>query len=207
MSTILKFITIQPPYLIYLVLFGLIILENTVPFAPGDAILIITAYLAGWEVLHLQLAYLVTVLAALVGFVILYYVGRFWGRRLFDKKHSHLISAKKMARVDHYFHKYGYKVLAIGRFIPGTRFVLGVMAGFAHLQFSKSVFYTFVSIILWNLMIFSLGKFFGENWEAIKSFVRRYNTTVLLGLVFLITAALVFRYFFYLKRTERPIND
>lgn len=179
MSAVYHFLETQPLFLVYTALFILIFLENTIPLAPGDGVLIITAYLAGRGVLPLYGAYLITVWAAVTGYVFLYYLGRFHGREIIEKKHSHLISPKKINKIDYYFHRYGYKVLAIGRFVPGTRFIIGIMAGFTRMRFFKAVIYTTISVIFWNLMIFALGNYFTDNWNQIKHIVKQYNELML----------------------------
>ena len=186
MNTALNFINTHNAYLIYTVLFIFVFLENAVPFVPDDFVLLVSAYLSGREILDSYLTFILTVVAAVLGFVVVFFIGLKWGRSLIEQRHSRLVSTKKLSLVDHYYHKYGYWILAIGRFIPGIRFILALSAGFTRLKVSRSFLYTGISIVLWNGLIFQVGRLLGENWDLIRKTVQQYNTIANLLLLFII---------------------
>jgi membrane protein DedA with SNARE-associated domain len=193
MTAAYQFLETQSDLLVYTALFILIFLENTLPLAPGDGVLIITAFLTGRGTLPFIDSFLITVSGAVIGYGFLYYLGRFHGRDITERKFTHLVSVKKINKIDAYFHRYGYKALAIGRFIPGTRFIIGVMAGFTRMHFIKAASYTSISIILWNLMIFALGNYFTDNWVQIKQAVKQYNTVMLVVIGAAVVTLLILR--------------
>ena len=188
MDYILHFISGIPISYIYLVLVFTIFMENITPFIPGDTFLVFSAYLAGRGVLQPLFMYILTVVSSLSGFFLVYWVGFHWGRDYFERKNYSFFSKKRIQKTDHYFNKYGDWVLIINRFLPGTRLLVAIIAGFTRIKLSKSFFYTTIGIIAWNGLIFQLVKLLGENWQDVKNFLSKYNlvvTVIILAVVLL----------------------
>jgi membrane protein DedA with SNARE-associated domain len=190
MESFLQYLATQPEIYVYPVLFTLIFLENTVPLVPGDLVLIFSAYLAGRNVFPMLILFAITITGSVVGFIFNYMVGNKLGRAYFEKKNYPFLSAKRMEKADHYFQKYGDGAILINRFVPGTRLLIGLIAGFTKSKLIKAICFTFISIVLWNGLIFTIGKFFCDNWEEIKFFVSKYNSVVCL-LLFIAVLILV----------------
>lgn len=206
MSHILHFVEMQPQLLIYTLILILVFIENILPLMPGDGFLVVTAILAGRGVLWPLAAYSVTVIAAITGYFFLYYLGQTHGREYLEKKHPHLLPHHKIQRLDYYFHRYGYKVLAVGRFLPGTRFLIGTMAGFTRMKLFKAALYTSISIALWNLLIFTLGNYFTDNWHEVKLIIKQYNEIAALLCLLAVSIFLIRRYFTRKRTKNRIVN-
>jgi len=207
MSSVIHFITSESGWLLYTILFFLIVLENAVPLVPGDAVLALSAYLVGIGTLRPYFTYLLTVIAAAIGFLTTYIIAHFWGRTFVDNRKYKALSPAKMEKIDRQFHRHGYWVLAIGRFIPGTRFLIAFMAGFTRLKFVPAVLYTSISIIGWNLLIFSLGKLAGENRNAIAKFISEYNHIASVVVLILAAVFIAWRLNLKSKKAESQISD
>lgn len=193
MEHVLQFIAKQSFWYTYLVLFILIFLENTLPLLPGDAILICSAYLAGKSALNPLAAYLVTVVSGASGFIAIYLIGRHWGRDFFERRQFSFFPSRRIKKTDHYFHKFGNWVLAIGRLIPGIRFMIAIIAGFTRIPFTKAILFTLGGIIIWNGLIYKLAKVLGDNWEEIKVLLREYSTILNIALIILLALFLAYR--------------
>lgn len=188
MESFLQYLSTQPEIYVYPALFVLIFFENTVPFVPGDLVLIFSAYLAGRNVFPGFLLFAITITGSLVGFIFNYMVGNKLGRTYFERKNYPFLSVKRMKKADHYFQKYGDGAILINRFVPGTRLLIGLIAGFTKCKLIKAICFTLTSIILWNGLIFALGRFFCDNWIEIKFYISKYNSIVYL---LLLTAVLI----------------
>ncbi|MBU4445394.1 DedA family protein [bacterium] len=164
--------------IVYSILFLLIFLENILPFVPGDAVLIFSAYLSGRGVLLPSLAFGITITGSIVGFIFIFALSRHWGREYFENKKFSFLPIWRIDKIDRHFYRFGAWFLAIGRFIPGSRLLLALTAGFSNISYSRALAYTVSGILLWNGMIFNLGKIVGENWTMIKSVLSKYNTIV-----------------------------
>jgi len=192
METIVNYISGQEPLIIYALLIFLIFCENTIPFLPGDLILIITALLSVNKIINPGLGFSITILAATLGFVFVFLIGSHWGRPYFEKKKHHFLSLSKIKRGDRYLQKHGKWMLAIARLIPGFRFFIALSAGFSKLAVFSSVILTLTSIILWNTLIFILVKYVNGNWDEIRHVISNYNQLIITCLIiFIITIFII----------------
>lgn len=193
MESILQFVASQSFWYTYLILFILIFLENTLPLLPGDAILIFSAYLAGKSALNPLAAYLVTVISGASGFIVIYLIGRHWGRDFFERRQFSFFSAKRIKKTDHYFHKFGNWVLAVGRLVPGIRFMIAMIAGFTKIRLVKASLCTLGGILIWNGIIYRLAKMLGDNWEEIKFILREYSAFFNIAMIILLAVLIAYR--------------
>ncbi|RKY53081.1 MAG: hypothetical protein DRP89_06710 [Candidatus Neomarinimicrobiota bacterium] len=193
MDTVLQFISGIPIFYIYLVLAFTIFMENIMPLVPGDTFLVFSAYFAGRGVLNPLFTYILTVVSSLSGFLLIYLIGFHWGRDYFERKNYSFFSQKRIQKADHYFNKYGDWVLIINRFLPGIRFLVAIIAGFTRIQLLKSFFYTAISVIVWNGIIFQLGRLLGENWHKVVALISQYNRVVTLIIVSLLAIFIIYR--------------
>ncbi|MFH1214003.1 MAG: DedA family protein [Candidatus Neomarinimicrobiota bacterium] len=207
MNSIVHFLTTESGWLLYSILFILVFLENSVPLVPGDFILAFSAYLVGLGSLRPYFTYMLTVLAALSGFLFIFIVAHFWGRTFLEKRKFKSLSPRKIAKIDGHFHRFGYWVLAIGRFIPGTRFIIAFMAGFTRLKITPAILYTAVSIVLWNMLIFQLGRLLGENWDVIWAALSEYSNVVNIAALILIAIFIAWRVNKKSKIAENQSSD
>jgi membrane protein DedA with SNARE-associated domain len=186
-------------WLVYSILFIFIFLENTLPFVPGDGILILSAYLSGRGILMPVLALCITFLGGTAGFLLAFAIGRYWGREYFERKHFRFMPINRMVKIDRYFQRHGAWSLAICRLIPGIRLLIALTAGFSNISYLKAIITTTCGILLWNGVIFTLGNFLGDHWTAIKSYLVSYNKLV--SIVIIVIAGIIILKLTY-KRTQ-----
>ncbi len=193
MDSILNFISGIPISYIYIILAFTIFMENITPLIPGDTFLAFSAYLAGRGVLNPLFTYILTVVSSLSGFLLVYLIGFHWGRDYFERKNYSFFSQKRIQKADQYFDKYGDWVLIINRFLPGVRLLVAIVAGFTRTKLLKAFFYTTISIIAWNGIIFQLGRLLGENWHKVVALISQYNRVVTLVIVGVVMLFVVYR--------------
>ena len=193
MDSLLQFISEFPAFYIYLFLFFMIFMENITPFVPGDTVLAFSAYLAGIGILKPLFTFSITITGSLTGFFLVYWIGYYWGRDYFEKKNFPFFPTKRIKQTDYYFNKYGDRILLINRFMPGIRLMVAIIAGFTQTNTLKTFFYTIISILAWNGIIFQLGKLLGENWKEIKHLLLRYNLIATLIITVVILIFIVYR--------------
>lgn len=170
---------------IYTILFLLIFLENTVPFVPGDGVLIFSAYLSGRGTLYPLPTFIITVMGSLVGFSFILLLSRSWREAFYDKL-PFRISRTKICKYRRLFQKHGSWTLIIARMIPGSRLILAATAGFMNISIIKATILTLLGILIWNSIIFRSGMLLGENWEIIKKTLSQYSSAVNLVIILLV---------------------
>ncbi len=187
------------PTIIYLVLFLFAFIENIFPPSPSDLVVVI----GGTLIAHTEISF-VTILAltsigSSVGFVVMYFIGEFLGDKIIRKGKLKFIKLELLNKADIWFQKYGYNLILINRFIPGTRAVISFFCGVHRLKPSKTFLYAALSSIVWNVVLISLGFFLGNNIPMIDKILSTYSNTVLVITVLLATFFLIR---FWLKKKK-----
>jgi membrane-associated protein len=133
-------------------------------FMPGDSLLFTAGLLTMTEVIKfpLWLVCVVLVVAAFVGNVVGYYIGRAAGPAIFDKPESKLFKPKHVERTHEFFEKYGNRAIVMGRFVPIVRTFITVMAGVARMDARNYFVYSAIGGVLWAAGVTLLGAFLGQ---------------------------------------------
>lgn len=163
----------------YLFIFLSSFFENIFPPYPGDMVTFVGGYLAGTNHLTFPLVFLSAGLGCLSGAMLLYFLGKGKGRKVFLKNGKAIFDRAHLEKVERWFRRYGEKVLVISRFLAGVRSVVALAAGVGNVSLKKMTVYTSISIVLWNgIIVFSAFKV-QQNWREILQMIQIYNKVVL----------------------------
>ncbi|MHA6785882.1 DedA family protein [Pseudonocardia saturnea] len=151
-------------------------------FLPGDSLLFTAGLFVAQGAIQfpLWLVCLILVVAAFVGNVVGYYIGRAAGPAVFDKPESRLFKPKHVARTQEFFDKYGTRAIVLGRFVPIVRTFITVMAGVGRMDARRYFTYSLIGGVLWAAGVTALGFWLGQ-----FAFVRDNIELMLLLIVFL----------------------
>lgn len=107
----------------------------------------------------------------------IYWIGRLLGPKLYEFKSLHwLINDKKIAKLHHYYEKFGVYTFIVGRFIPGgMRNALFTTAGMGKMPFLKFILRDGFAALISTSLIFYIGYLIGENYRLIIHEVIAYN--------------------------------
>ena len=170
-------------------------MENLIPPFPGDTITAFGAFLVGTGRLSLFGVYLSTTVGSSLGFIGLFLVGRYLGRRFFLKKDYRFFKRSQILKAEDWFRRYGYYLILINRFLPGIRSVISIAAGISGLKTSKVIFLSLISAALWNFIWIFMGYILGNNWGMVESKISaifmRYNLAIFLLFIALILALII----------------
>lgn len=186
---------------IYSALFLFIFLENTVPFVPGDAVLVFAAYLSGRGTLFPVLTFFITVFASFIGFSFIFLLSRYWGRDLYNKL-PFRVTREKTIKYKNLFQRHETWSLIIGRIVPGSRLFLSATAGIMDISIIKASILTSVGILIWNSIIFHSGMLLGANWEIVKNVLIEYSTIVNVLLISLILIGIAWKLYLPVLRKK-----
>jgi membrane-associated protein len=140
------------------------------PFLPGDTLLFslglfISAgdldVLPGSRAVELLVALAALLVAAFLGNVSGYEIGRLIGPRL----HAHdgrIIKRKHILQTDAFFARHGGRALVLGRFVPFVRTYVTVVAGVTEMPRRRFWSWSLLGAALWVLSITLLGFFLGN---------------------------------------------
>ncbi|MCJ7596842.1 MAG: DedA family protein [Desulfobacterales bacterium] len=184
-----------PDLLIYIFLGLSAFLENLFPPIPGDTVTAFGAFLVGAGKLDLMGVYIATTLGSLLGFLTLFWIGRWLGRRFFVERDFRFLKARDIVKAERWLVRYGYLLVALNRFLPGVRSAISLAVGITRLKVIWVALLAFISASVWNLIWILLGRALGAHWgvveKTIRAIVVRYNTAVFILFALLILFLLV----------------
>ena len=199
----LQFLRSLPDSLIYIMLGLSAFVENIFPPIPGDTITAFGAFLVGTGRLHFIGVYISTTLGSLAGFLCLFGIGGYLGRKFFIERDFRFFKAKDIIRAEDWFSRYGYFLLAVNRFLPGIRSAISLAAGITGFKTAWVVLLALLSCGVWNLGWILMGYVVGSNWELAKShfaaLMFKYNVTVF-ALFALVIILLIIRKWYARRR-------
>lgn len=129
-----------------------------------------------------------------------YFIGRKYGKKLFDRPNSRIFNQRKVEATQKWLLKYGLgKALFLARFTPFVRTLINPMCGIIGIPPKKFLLWNSVSAVIWSNGIILAGYFLGE---SIKDSLETYLLPVTL-LVLLITTLPIFFELFREWRTKK----
>lgn len=179
----------------YLLVFLFLLLENFIVLGlivPGETVLLVASFLAATGRLNIFYVIATAAAAAILGNNIGYLLGREGGRRLVERFGGRLVTPERLRAAEAYFDAHGPKTVFIGRFAAGVRVFIPALAGASKMAYSKFLFYTVTSVLIWTTAAGLLGYFFGRNWQTLARLLGRLSWLVL-GIILAVFVYLLIR--------------
>jgi membrane protein DedA with SNARE-associated domain len=109
-----------------------------IPPCPEEAGIVYAASVTARPEVHWWFALPAASLGILCADMVLYGLGRFWGRRLFEYRWvKRIVKPERRQRFEARFHDHGIKVLITARFLPPLRTGVFIMAGALRYSFAR----------------------------------------------------------------------
>lgn len=149
----------------YLILFLIIFAETgfvVTPFLPGDSLLFAAgAIIAKPESgLNIFLMCILLIIAAIIGDLVNYHIGKFVGHKAFSGKYK-LLKKEYLDKTQEFYEKHGGKTIIYARFIPIIRTFAPFVAGIGTMSYLKFATYNVAGAIFWVVSFLFIGYFFG----------------------------------------------
>lgn len=177
---ILSSISDFSPLWIYLSLLFFSYIENIFPPSPSDLVVVVGGSLVGAGAISFVPTLLITSIGSIAGFMTLYFLGSQLDRKVISSGKLKFISIEALQKAETWFNKYGYRVILINRFLPGTRSVISFFAGVSELKIKRTLILAAVSAIAWNFIIIYLGILFGDNISTVDKYLSMYSNIILI---------------------------
>ena len=141
---------------------------------PGDSLLFTVGMfvalgsisLGGSHLSTLLIVFVVLTIAAVLGNVSGYWIGRWIGPPLFKPRDNwvgrKLFNPVYVDKTHAFFEKYGARALILARFIPLVRTFVTLIAGVGKMPFKSFMTYTAIGGVLWCVGVTALGYFLGQ---------------------------------------------
>jgi membrane-associated protein len=169
----------------YAILFAIIFAETglvVTPFLPGDSLLFAAGALAATGAMRVDVLTILVMIAAFVGNVVNYSVGRRVAHMFhLDAPETRIhrwVRREHVQRAHEFFEKHGGLAVVMARFVPIVRTFLPFVAGGAGMTYRTFMFYNAVGCVLWVAICVGAGYLFGNIPVVKENF-----TLVALGIV------------------------
>jgi membrane-associated protein len=157
-------------------------------FLPGDTILLAAGISISIGTLHTPLWVWLVIcpLAAIIGNLVGYGIGRRVGPVVFDRPNSRLFKPEYVTRSQAFFDRFGWPTVFVARFVPIVRTVAPVMAGVAHMPIPRFTVASVLGGVVWTDGILLIGYALGHN-----KFVREHEGWIDYFVVFVVVLGLL----------------
>jgi membrane protein DedA with SNARE-associated domain len=174
----------------YPVVFLGVMLENAGLPVPGETIVLLAGFMASKSSggnFHLLGVILTTVLAAIIGDNLGFWLGRRWARpRLQQGGRFLFLTPATLQLAEGYFHRFGSWTIFFARFVAGLRVVGALAAGTAGMPWPRFLIANAGGAVSWAVAISLLGYFFGENLPFLEKLLGRAGLAALIAAVALV---------------------
>lgn len=191
-----------PVIWILLLSFSVTMIENIFPPSPSDSILVLLGSLVGLDKVGFVEITISATIGSTLGFIIMYWLGAVFGNKIIDSKKFKFLNEENLEKPRKWFLKYGYSLIVINRFLPGTRAIISFFAGISRINLRITIVLCFISAALWNIILIYLGNLFGRNWETVNDYMSTYGnitTYVVVGIIVLYGGYRLYLYIKYRK--------
>lgn len=186
----------------------LIMIENVFPPIPSELILTFGGFMTTKSELTVVGVILFATLGSLVGAIVLYYIGSFFG---LERMQQIAMKTEKVLRVKQtdvlkaktWFDQKGNKAVLLCRFVPIVRSLISLPAGMAKMNMKLFLLYTLIGSLIWNSVLVYLGRLFGANYEIIVNFMSQFSHYVLIILVIVFLGFIIWWFLIRGKKTQQ----
>ncbi|MCL5291006.1 MAG: DedA family protein [Actinobacteria bacterium] len=170
----------------YLAIFVATFLENMGIPVPGEIFILIAGTFALHGKIFLPFVILVGAAGAVLGDSVIFFIGRFGGRKAIAKLRDWLsIDRRTLEKIDSFYHRRGPYAVTFGRFITGGRFTVAITSGASGtMSWERYVFYDYLGALIWAGAFGIAGFYFANQISQVLNVLTR--SSVLLGIILLL---------------------
>ncbi len=164
LDTHLQTIIDQYGMLTYAILFLIIFCETglvVTPFLPGDSLIFAAGTFAALGSFNVALLFLLLAVAAILGNILNYAIGKWLGEKIFTDN-ARVLKKSYLNQTHAFYEKYGAKTIVLSRFMPIIRTVAPFVAGAGTMRTRTFMMYNFIGGISWVALFLFCGYFFGN---------------------------------------------
>ena len=191
----IDWMTSLPPSLMYLTVLVIAYGENVVPPIPGDMIVVFGGYLAGISTLNIWVVILLSTIGGAAGFMTMFLLGNRLGEAILDPRKLRWLPRDQIMVGRKWLQRWGYGLIFANRFLTGTRSVISLVAGMAHMDTRRVLVLATISSAVWTFLIAWGGYLVGDNWEVVGKYLTVYGRFMLWAVIVFVVGYVGWRFF------------
>jgi membrane protein DedA with SNARE-associated domain len=195
LTSIIDWMSGLPPSLVYLTILLIAYGENVVPPIPGDMVVVFGGYLAGVSSLNIWAVILLSTIGGAAGFMTMFWLGNRLGEAIMDPRRFRWLPKDQIMVGRRWLRRWGYGLILANRFLSGTRSVISIVAGMAHMNTRRVLAAATTSAAVWTCLIAWIGYFVGDQWEIVGEYLATYGKIMLWVVVAGVGVYLAWRFF------------
>lgn len=170
-------------------------------FLPGDSLLFATGFLASQHYLDIWVLSIGCAIAAFLGNLLGYEIGRRLGMRMFKKGDRRFIKLKHLEMGQAFFTRYGGVAIVVARFLPLIRTFAPFLAGMTRMPYKSFMLFSALGAVIWGGGLPWLGYFLGRAIPPEK--IDHYLIPVI-AFIILVIVVPSYRHFRHEQKTAEP---
>ncbi len=175
LTDLVDWMSALPVFWAYVIILAVAYFENVIPPIPGDMIVVFGGYMVGIGQLNIVVVILLATVGGVLGFMTMFAVGHRIGHMVYSPKRTRWLSEARIIRVRGLLDRWGFGLVAANRFLSGLRSVISLTVGMVHMNVFRTTLYSTISALVWTSILAIAGFFVGENWEAVRDYLRNYG--------------------------------
>jgi membrane protein DedA with SNARE-associated domain len=182
------------PFWVYAVIFAACFIENIFPPFPGDTFIVAAGGMVGVSRLDLITSMIVIISGGMCSVMLLYTVGRRYGRDYFIRKDFKYFSAADVIKMEVRLQKWGALILILSRFIAGARSAIALASGIGQYSKSKMLVFSSISYLIFTSLLMYASIKLVKNLDEIGYYFKLYNKIIWPILIGLLVIYIVYKY-------------
>ena len=171
---------------------------------PDEFLMTFSGFLTSLGRMNFGKTLMLAALGSFLGMNLSYWIGRRLGIPFLHKIAPYLhLNEKKIARAEHWFQRFGDRLIVVGYFFPGFRHFTAYFSGMSEINYGRYAILAGTGAFLWTLTFITLGRILGVHWHKITLVLHRY--LVRGGIVLAIIVFLI--YLYSVKRGRERLED
>jgi len=164
--------------------------DNFFPPIPSEIILPLAGFAASQGTFSLAGALFATTAGSVIGAMVLYGLGRVFGREravwVFEK--TPLLKVSDLERTEAWFAKHGAKAVFFGRMVPIFRSLISIPAGVERMNVLWFLCLTTLGSLIWNSVFVIAGYQLGAEWDTVEPYANTFQRLVIAAVLVVVIA-------------------
>jgi membrane-associated protein len=151
---------------VYVFLFLIVFCETGLvvfPFLPGDSLIFAAGALAAMGSFDVWILFIVFASAAIIGDTLNYWLGHYFGPRLFKRDDSRIFRKDYLDKAHTFYERHGAETIVLARFVPIIRTFAPFVAGMGTMNYRKFIIYNILGALMWVTIFLSMGYLVGNH--------------------------------------------
>jgi membrane protein DedA with SNARE-associated domain len=145
----------------------------------GAIVTYVASFIASMGIFNIYIVLGLSILGNILGDIILYFVGRHWGRKVLLKHFYSKLKGKKLHKLEDLIKKHPGRSVALVKISPFIPIPGLILIGASEVPIKKFLFFSLITSFVYSLIFTLLGFYSGVAFNALARYVD--NSSIIIG--------------------------